>query len=226
MKSLVFDSSTIISLALNNLLWILKPLKDKYKGEFYITQEIKEEIIDTPIKTKKFKLEALQIQEILEQEIFKIYPQHLLEKEESLKQTANQIFFVKNNFMTIIDPGELSALVLAKEISAEAIIIDERTTRLMIENPQLLANIFKNKLHTKIEINEKNLNQFTKEFSNIKIIRSSELSAIAYELGILNKYISSKTSNKKEILEAVLWGIRFKGCSISDEELNEIIKIE
>lgn len=226
MKALVFDSSTIISLALNNLLWILKPLKEKYKGEFYITQEIKEEIIDVPIKSKKFKLEALQIQEILEQGIFKIHPEHLLEKEESLKQIVNQIFFVKDNYMTIIDRGELSALVLAKEIEAEAIVIDERTTRLMVENPQLLTSIFKNKLHTKIKINDKNLNEFTKDFSNIKIIRSVELSTIAYEFGILNKYISSKTDNKKDILEAVIWGMRFKGCSISDDEINEILKIE
>ncbi len=226
MKSLIFDSSTIISLALNNLLWILKPLKEQYKGEFYITQEIKEEIIDVPIRSKKFKLEALQIQEILEQGIFKIYPEHLLEKEESIKQISNQIFFVKNNYMTIIDRGELSALVLAKEINAEAIVIDERTTRLMIENPQLLANIFKNKLHTKIKVNEENLKKFTKDFSNIKVIRSVELCTIAYELGILNKYLSSKTTNRKDILEAVIWGMRFKGCAISDEELNEILKQE
>ena len=226
MKTLVFDASTIISLAMNNFLWILKPLKEKYKGEFYITQEVKEEIIDVPIKIKKFKLEAIQIQEIIDKGIIKIYPEHLLNKEEELKSIVNQIFFVKDQYMSIIDRGELSALVLAKEINADAVVIDERTTRLIIENPELLANIFRNKLHTKVKVNENNLKQFWKEYSNIKIFRSTELSIIAYELGILDKYTNSNVINKKEMLEAIIWGMRFKGCSISDDEINEILKMK
>jgi len=226
MKTLVFDASTIISLAMNNFLWILKPLKEKYNGEFYITQEVKEEIIDVPIKIKKFKLEAIQIQEIIDKGIIKIYPEHLLNKEEELKSIVNQIFFVKDQYMSIIDRGELSALVLAKEINADAVVIDERTTRLIIENPELLANIFRNKLHTKVKVNENNLKQFLKEFSNIKIFRSTELSIIAYELGILDKYTNSNVINKKEMLEAIIWGMRFKGCSISDDEINEILKMK
>jgi len=224
MKALIFDSSTIITLALNNLLWILKPLKEKYKGEFYITQEIKEEIIDVPIKIKKFKLEAIQIQEIIDQGIFKIYPEHIQEKEQKLKNLANQIFFVKGQFMPIIDRGELSALVLAKEINADGVLIDERTTRLIIENPELLANIFRHKLHTKIKINEKNLQQFSEDYSNLKVFRSTELNLIAYELGILDKYTKSKTIDKKEMIEGIIWGMRFKGCSISDDEISEILK--
>jgi predicted nucleic acid-binding protein len=226
MKALVLDSSTIISLALNNLLWILKPLKEKYNGEFYITEEIREEIIDFPITTKKFKLEAMQIQEIIDEKIIQIYPQHQIEKEETINKISNEIFFVKDSYMKIIDKGELSALVLAKEIDAEAIIIDERTTRLMIENPKLLTTIFKNKLHTKIKVNENNLKEFISEFKNMKVIRSTELSTIAYELGILDKYLSSRTTNRKDILEAVIWGMRFKGCAISDEEINEILQLE
>jgi hypothetical protein len=27
-------------------------------------------------------------------------------------------------------------------------------------------------------------------------------------------------------LEAVIWGMRFKGCAISDEEINEILQLE
>ena len=55
MKSLVFDSSTIITLAMNNLLSLLKPLKEKFQGEFYIPLSVKEEIIDVPFRSKKFK---------------------------------------------------------------------------------------------------------------------------------------------------------------------------
>ena len=60
MKALVFDSGPIINLALNNMLWILKPLKEKFKGDFYITESVKRECIDRPLTSKKFKYEALE----------------------------------------------------------------------------------------------------------------------------------------------------------------------
>ena len=59
MKCLVFDSGPIISLTTNNLLWILEPLKNKFKGRFVITEGVRKELIDKPLTTKKFKFEAL-----------------------------------------------------------------------------------------------------------------------------------------------------------------------
>ena len=41
MKALVFDSGSIISLVLDNLGWILKPLRLKFNGDFYIKITIK-----------------------------------------------------------------------------------------------------------------------------------------------------------------------------------------
>lgn len=52
MKALIFDSSSIITLALNDLLYILEPLKAKFKGEFYITEDVKREVIDRPFREK------------------------------------------------------------------------------------------------------------------------------------------------------------------------------
>ena len=86
------------------------------------------------------------------------------------------------------------------------------------------------KLHTKIIINKENLNYFKKETRNIKIIRSSELMIIAYELGLFKDYEDIKklieNNFKKELLNGILWGLRLKGCAISTDEINEIIKIE
>ncbi|KHO51294.1 MAG: hypothetical protein QT04_C0044G0003 [archaeon GW2011_AR11] len=58
MKALVFDSGPIISLTLNGLLWMLRPLKQRFKGDFCITKAVYGEIISYPLHTKKFKLEA------------------------------------------------------------------------------------------------------------------------------------------------------------------------
>lgn len=54
MRALVFDTGSIISLVTNNLLWILPPLKKQFRGDFLISEAVKGEIIDHPLKTKKF----------------------------------------------------------------------------------------------------------------------------------------------------------------------------
>ena len=73
MKSIVFDTSTIISIATNNLLWVLKLLKNKFGGEFFITSSVKNELIDRPLKSKKYKLEAIMISDILQKKIIKYF---------------------------------------------------------------------------------------------------------------------------------------------------------
>ena len=50
-KALIFDSSTIITLALNNMINILEPLKKSFNGEFLITPYVKKEIIDNYTNT-------------------------------------------------------------------------------------------------------------------------------------------------------------------------------
>src|SRR3989338_1555612 len=65
MKSVVFDSGPLISLTMNNLLWLLEPLKRAFKGEFFIPEAVKMELVDEPLQTKKFKFEALQVQELI-----------------------------------------------------------------------------------------------------------------------------------------------------------------
>ena len=61
MKTIVFDSGPIISLAMKNLLWTLEPLKKEFGGEFYIPYGVKKELIDKPLQGKKYKFEALQV---------------------------------------------------------------------------------------------------------------------------------------------------------------------
>ncbi len=228
MRAIIFDSSTIISLALNNFLWILQPLKEKYQGEFYITESIKKEIIDRPFQIKRFKLESIQISNELNKGTLKVYTEQDLTKEiQELDTIANHIFQGKNNFLKIIDEGELTALALAKKINAQALVIDERTTRLLIESPASLNSLFRKKFNEDIKIDQKNLKQFKQMVGNIPIIRSVELSIAAYELGILDNYLPQKNQQtKRDLLDALLWSMRFKGCAISEKEMQEILKEE
>ncbi|MDP3728313.1 MAG: hypothetical protein Q8R18_02555 [bacterium] len=228
MRAIIFDSSTIISLALNNLLWILQPLKEKYQGEFFITQSVKKEIIDRPFQIKRFKLESIQISNELNKGTLKVYIEQDLSKEiQELDAIANKIFLGKNNFLKIIDEGELTALVLAKKINAQALVIDERTTRLLIESPTSLNNLFKKKFNEDVKIDQKNLKRFKQMIGDIPIIRSVELSIAAYELGILDNYLPQKNQQtRRDLLDALLWSMRFKGCAISEKEMQEILREE
>jgi len=230
MKALVFDSSSIISIAINNLLSILKELKKEYHGDFFITNEVLKETIDAPLRSKRFKLEAFQLANFISEGNFKLIKQDLDNKTNYLMTLANSIFQVDGNGIIILQKGEVEALALALTINADALIVDERTTRLLIEDALKLKQLLESKLHTKIMLNRANLNYFKKETKNLKILRSSELMVIAYELGLFKDYEISKkliqNNFKMELLDGILWGLRLKGCAISTDEINELLRIE
>jgi len=230
MKSLVFDTGTIISLVTNNLLWILKPLKRRLDGEFLIPRAVKGELIDRPIKINRFKLEAVVIQNYLHKGVFKFFDNKNIEqKSRYLLKLANNIYFAKNKPIKIVHEAEMDALATVIEMSSEALVVDERTLRLLVENPYNLSELLSGRLHTKIVINKKNLNEFKKAIGNINIIRSIELAVIAFDLGVLDRYITvnKKIHNelKKEVLDGALWGLKFKGCAISSKEIKEILRL-
>ena len=96
---MVFDSSTIISLSLNNLLYLLPELKHRFNGQFFITNEVKKEIIDKPIQSKKFKLEALQIHQLILDNTLEIYGQQLEKQTQNLLNIINNLFKAENHFI-------------------------------------------------------------------------------------------------------------------------------
>ena len=227
MKSLIFDAGPVISLATNNLLWILKPLKEKFNGNFCITEPVRRELVDRPLETKKFKFEAIQVEKLIENGVLDVMDNSFIrEKTPRLLNTANEIFKAYNNYIKIVHFAEISVIVAAASSNADAIAIDEKTTRFLIENPKIIADILSKTLHTPISINESNLKEFRNNVNNIRAIRSVELVAVAYELGILDSYITKIPDARKNLLEGVLWGVKLNGCAVSKEEIEQIIKIE
>ena len=225
MKSLVFDTGTIIGLILNNSLWVLEPLKKKFGGEFYITPTVKYELVDKPIKGKKFKFEAIIIESYIKRGILKVYEGDLKVKTNRIMSFANKVFSTSDGFLKPFHDAEMESLALVKEIGADALLIDERSTRVLIENPKNLVKLLTKKLHTKVWINSNNLKMFLKEVGKVSVLRSAELLVLAYEQGFMDKYISSY-EDEKDLLEGILWGTKLRGCSISVDEINEIVKLE
>ncbi len=103
---------------------------------------------------------------------------------------------------------------------------DNEKINFMDADPDRLKEILSKRLHMDISVNKKNLNEFREVTKGIKLIRSVELVAIAYELGLLDKYLVNIPDAKRTLLEAVLWGVKLNGCSVSDKEIEEIIRME
>ncbi|MBS3152544.1 hypothetical protein J4230_03995 [Candidatus Woesearchaeota archaeon] len=222
MKTLVFDTSSVISIVANDLLWVLKPLKQIFRGEFYIPNSVKFELIDKPFTTKMFKLESIMINKSITEGDFLVNnPLNV----DDLLIHINSIYSVKEKILHIVDRGEVEALALVLRVQAAAYVVDERTMRLLIENPYTLRRILERKLHIKVDINKKLLKEFSEIVKGVKVIRSTELLIIAYEKGLLNKFVTVG-STEIDLLDGLLWGLKLRGCSISSDEISEITKFE
>ena len=227
MKSIFFDAGPVISLATNNLLGILEKLKESYNGKFYFSGAVKRELIDVPYNSKKFKFESIQIMKAVEKGIFEIMPQEKTANlTAQLLELANSIYSAKGTGVKIVHRGEIDSIAGSRIMESEAIVIDERTTRMLIENPYELKNLLQSRLHMGVKINENALQSFNRLAGRVKIIRSAEIAAISYELGLMKDYLPNVPDAGKELLDGVLWGIKLNGCAISREEIDKIIKIE
>lgn len=222
---LIFDASSLISFAMNGLLPELRELKKIFPGKFIIPSEVKWEIIERPINIKRFELEALKLQELVKDKILESPESLGINKEKISTETqkllgiANNTFFEKGQKeIHLIDLGETACIALSKMLTENkinnAILIDERTTRMLCEKPENLKKLLQKKLHVRVDIKKENL----KYFKGIKIARSTELIYIAYKQGLV------KIKDKK-ILDALLYALKFKGCAISTEEIMRIKKL-
>ena len=223
MKFLIFDAGPIISLTMNGMLPLIKKLKKEFDGEFILTPAVKHEVVDRPIKIKKYKLEAIQVRDMIEKGIFKMsdkfVPNNKLEREiKRLLKVTNGVLRTSQTGekIKIIHKGEAACLAFSKLCGADnVIVIDERTTRMLTESPQNLEKMMEKKLHTPLDAELSLL----AELKNFKFIRSAELLFVAYKKGLI------PIKKSKDLLDALLYGVKFKGCAISSSEVEEMKRL-
>lgn len=225
MKYLIFDSGPLINFSMNGILDSLEKLKESFNGEFIITKEVKEEIIDNPLKIKRFELGAIRLEELFKKGIIKFADinneeiNELRKLRENYMSTANSMFKSKNKEIHLLDKGECATLALSVIMKMKTkedipIVIDERTTRMICEKPENLRKLMEKKLHSKINANTKSYNLF----KGFKIIRSTELAYIIYKKNLF-------TLKNPKAFEAIVYGLKFKGCSISEKEVELLSKM-
>ncbi len=220
-KVLIFDASTLISFSMAGLLDELRELKKIFKGKFIISQKVKEEAIDVPIKIQRFQLEAIKIKKLLNEKILELplsigLDDAIIRKKASeILDKANTCFHGADKNIHLIELGEASALAISSMLNEKkienVIVIDERTTRSLSETPGELKKYLEKKLHVKIIEKRDNI-EFFKQF---KFLRSTELIYVAAKKGILDL-------NGSENLSAVLYALKYKGCAISGKEIQEM----
>ena len=223
-KAIIFDAGTLISLSMNGLLDELQRLKEIFNGDFLITEQVKYEIIDKPLSIKAFELEALKVQQLLEKGILKISNSYGIDnsiiklKTNEIMNLANSLFTSSRDRVSIMHLGEASCLALSKILSDKGInnviAIDERTTRMLVEKPENLKDLLERKLHTNIALVKKDF----QPFKGFRTIRSAELMYVAWKKNLIDV-------KNGDVLDALLYALKYKGCSISDEEISEIKKM-
>ena len=223
-KHIFFDAGPIITLILSRLWWILPELKKQYGGSFYITPAVKFELIDRPLNIERFEFEALQVSKLIKDGTLEIY-EDVPEKDVSkLINLANNSFKIKNRPFDIIQEGEIQSVAAALKTGAEAVVMDERTLRLFIEDNRNLKRLLEKRFRTKVESQEKLMDEFSDLLKEVKIIRSVELVTVAYKLGLLDSYLlTDSKDSKRRLLEAVLWNTKFNGAAVTEHEVQEII---
>jgi hypothetical protein len=221
MKVIIFDASTLISLAMNGLFNELSELKKKFNGKFIIPKEVHYEIIERPVNVKRFEFEALKLKELVDNKVLE-FPSSIGIKDEEISKRSKEILdLVNNTFIArdkpvhLIDSGESAVLALASILKEKKIsmlvAVDERTTRVMCEAPKQLIKLLERKLHTNIKIQKENFSHF----GYCGIIRSAELVYLMWKKGIVKM-------KDPRVLDALLYAVKFKGCSITDDEIKEI----
>ena len=111
-KAIVFDAGALISLSMNGLLDELVKLKKIFNGSFLITKQVKNELVDKPLNIKRFELEALKAQKLIEDKILEEAHNYgiddsLIEtKTKEMMDIANGIFADKMGNVNIMQIGE------------------------------------------------------------------------------------------------------------------------
>ena len=226
-KAILVDAGPIITLALSQLLWVLKPLKEKTGVTLYITPAVYTELVEKPQTIKRFQFEALHVQKLIREGILTLYEKRISKQTtDKLTRLANNSFMIKEGPLEILQAGELETLALSIDTKSP-MLMDERTLRLLIEKPAGMKQLLEGRKRKKVKKNPEKLKEFQTLVGRPGIIRSIELVAVAFEMGLLDDYLppnQDKVAGQKALLRAVLWNTKYHGASVIDHEIDELMQ--
>ncbi len=221
--SILCDSSVLISLTDACFADIFPFLAKKTPVEFYITPGVKQEIINRPlsIQMKAYELSAVRMKKLLKDKAIKYIDADTADLTKRLMFLGNNMFYAHGKPIHLIDLGETDIIATASLLGIKALLIDERTTRMLIEAPFRVKDHLEDELRTSVSINEKNYYEFRHAVEGMKVIRSIELLSVAYELG----YFDDFGNDKVLTFEAALYKTKYSGSAVQFDEIKELLHI-
>lgn len=218
-NSIVCDASSLISLSDTGLLGALVMLKKNMKGELLITEGVIDESINNPIKRPEYAFSAIKIKRALLSKVFRVirYRHNTYDK---IMRTANNMFYTDRPFH-LVNHGETEMLAAAVDNGVKYVLMDERTTRMLIESPLELKKHIENEFRIRLNINDRLFDEFKEIASGVKIIRSTEILALAKQKGYFKKF----EKLEQDAFRAALYALKFNGCSISFDEIEELSRL-
>jgi len=212
---LVFDTGPLISLSKTCLLGVL----DHIDADFLITPAVYREIYLHPVRKKMYAWSARLIENYIGRKI-KIRGLSAAELSlvEELDSLLNSAFYTSRGPLKILHPGELEAAVLSSRTD-KILIMDERTLRLVIEDPDLLRSRLARKIHGWVKVDRHRLEDGRQIIKDLFVVRSADLVAYAYEKGFLRWM-----KNDREALRSALYALKYGGCALSEGEIELFMK--
>ncbi len=212
-----FDAGPLISFSNTCLLDVL----DVLPFDPVVAPWVVNEILRFPRATKHYKLSALRIQKYINKG--KIREMELgskgVELADRIQHVANTIYFAHKRPLKLVHRGEVEALALAM-ITDGIFAVDERTIRMMAEDPFQLRLILESKMGMHITMDKKRAEEFQELVADVLMVRSVDLLAYAAELGAFKD-----APDEREFVEAALYALKFAGCSVSEEEIREFLSV-
>ncbi|VVB65754.1 Uncharacterised protein [Candidatus Gugararchaeum adminiculabundum] len=219
--SLVCDSSSLISLAESCFVKVFYMLADHSKGRFLLPSGVEYECISYPLQSKNHALSAVRLKRAVNDGKFSVVDtgqlQHLTDE---IRNAGNSVFLLRGHPLKIIQQGECEMLALAHAAGLRYCLIDERTTRMLVEDPKGVKEHLAAEFHTRIDLDHRALFTFQQYTKGIAFIRSCELVARAYELGYFENYGEIKNS----AFEAAMNKVKISGCSIMSQEVDDYVR--
>ncbi|MFH0713866.1 MAG: hypothetical protein V1722_04895 [Candidatus Micrarchaeota archaeon] len=215
MSKIVCDSGPLISFSSTCLVKVLRFLSHK-GGEFLIPRAVESEIVLKPINVSRYAFSALRLRKSIEDGDLEIVnvDQSLVD---SIVHYANSSFSIRGKQLRLLHSGEAACLAVYKQFKCDALAIDEKTTRLMVEDPALLQENISLAYNARVMVNQKAISEFTNLVGKVNVIRSSELLVAAARRG----YFDSFGSDAEPAFHAAIYSLKNAGCGLSEKEVQD-----
>jgi hypothetical protein len=216
-RDILCDSGVLISLTAGCLDNILNFFAESHDVRFIIPPSVEYETVTKPMQAnlRKHLFSAIRIKDAIQDGVVVVVDAKLEHETNRIMGYANNLYFLKGSPMRLMQYGESEMLALGRELGMDYILIDERTTRLLIEAPFRLKQHLENEFHMNVMVNKTSFKELSSRLSGFKALRSSELVMLAYEQGYFKRF----DKLQKEALEAALYKMKYSGCSISFDEI-------